>query len=77
MTKAEPSLSREKEHPNLNKSVVSSFLFYKAKHRSVINVETGQVTEDVGFYDSFHDAGKVCLQQKLTLPGMMWSQCFC
>ena len=34
------------------------FLFYKAKHRSVINVETGQVTEDVGFYDSFHDAGE-------------------
>ena len=29
MTKAEPSLSREKEHPNLNKSVVSSFYSIK------------------------------------------------
>lgn len=34
------------------------FYFDKGNQQQVINVETGQITEDVGFYDMFRDAGE-------------------
>lgn len=47
----------EEDASNLEQIDGKYFLFYREQHRSVINVETGQITEDVNLYDMFHDAG--------------------
>ncbi len=57
-TKGRTVFQPEKKTSELEQIYGRYFLFYKDYHRSVINVETGEIIENVNFYDMFHDVGE-------------------
>ena len=57
-TKGRTVFQPEKKTSELEQIYGKYFLFYKDYHRSVINVETGEIIENVNFYDTFHDVGE-------------------